>query len=106
MQVTTQAAAFFLARRHEIDAGTLQLIGQALEVSGKTHRMHSNTCLPGKITEQAAVGGRKGFSGAAWREQQLANRLVLVNEREVEEARVEAPTPSPSPVAYRDRRGG
>ena len=79
MQVTPQTAALFFASRNQLLARTLQVNGQLQGVGGYPY-------LPGKVFEQAAVGGRKGFA-RAWADDQSANRFTLVGERQLQSIR-------------------
>ncbi len=77
MQVATQAAAFFLARRHKA-------LPCALEVGGQAHCMNCHLCLPGKVLQQAMVCRGKRLACAARRKVQLPHELALVDQRQAE----------------------
>ena len=58
MEITAQAASFFLA------CGDQSFTG-ALQVNREAHCVGGDTRLPGQVIEQMAVGGGKRFAWAA-----------------------------------------
>ena len=56
VQVAAQATALLLT-------GGDQALAGALQVGGEADGMGGDACLPGKIGQQAAVGGAKGLPG-------------------------------------------
>jgi hypothetical protein len=77
MQITAQATTLFLPRRDEPLTRTLQ-------ISGKTHSVDSNTCLSSEIIQQPMIGSSEELAMYAWNEEQFADRLSLIDERQAE----------------------
>ncbi len=83
MEISAQAAALLLAGRHQPLAGTLQVLGQPLGLPGLLRGEERHAGLPGQVVQQAPIKGRERFVRAARGQEQLADRLALVGQRQV-----------------------
>ena len=76
MEIALQAATLLLAGNDQLFAAVLQVIGQLSGVDGRPG-------LPGDIVEQAALGSREGFARRARADDQDADLLRLIDQREL-----------------------
>lgn len=66
MQVTPQAAVFFLARQNQLPSRVLEVHGQAMKIRRELETLHDRSRLSGEIGEQRAVRWFPTLPGRTW----------------------------------------